>query len=104
MRAGTLAAMVLGWVSVALGIGCLGMAAFALARSWTPQRWGGRYKHFAVAMSGVAVAMVTYGIATMTEGTVSSVARALTLAGFLLAAGGLLSAHRVAARDGGTAS
>lgn len=96
--------MVLGLVSVALGIGCLGMAAFARARSWTPQRWGGRYKQFAVAMSGVALALVTHGIATLTQGTVSTVARALTFAGFLVAAGGLLSAHRVAARDGGTAS
>lgn len=92
--------MVLGWVSVAVGIGCLGVAAFALARSWTPRRWGGRYKHFAVAMSGVAVAMVTHGIANMTQGTLATVARVFTFAGFLVAAAGLLSAHRVAARDG----
>jgi hypothetical protein len=87
--------VVVGWLSVGAGAVGLGLVAYALARRWTPPRWGGLYKHFAVGVGGVAVALIANGVSDLTTGAASTAARVVIFPAFLVAVAGLLGAHRV---------
>jgi len=88
--------MVLGWLNLVAGVFCAGLAAYAAVRRWTPQRWGGLYKQFAVAVGGAALALTAYGVAYLTSetSTVANAARLVAIAGFLTAGAGLVGARR----------
>lgn len=86
--------MVLGWVNLLAGVFCGCVAAYAAARRWTPQRWGGLYKQFALAVGGAALGLTAYGVAYLTSGAVADAARLIGIAGFLTAGAGLVAARR----------